>query len=76
MYVTVAPEGVTIELDLTPGVLVAPQVVALIDTDGDGKLSEAEGRAYARAVLDDVLLKVDKRRYPLTVTTFSACSVC
>jgi nickel/cobalt transporter (NicO) family protein len=68
IYVTLAADGVTLELDLTPGVLVAPQVVALIDTDGDGSISEGEGQAYAQAVLGGVLLEVDQQRDALTVT--------
>jgi ABC-type nickel/cobalt efflux system permease component RcnA len=68
MYVMLAADGVTLELDLTPGVLVAPQVVALIDTDGDGAISEGEGQAYAHAMLGDVLLEVDQQRDALTVT--------
>jgi hypothetical protein len=50
-------------------VLVAPQVLSLIDADGDGEISEAEGQAYARAVLGDVRLGVDQHREPLILTT-------
>ncbi len=35
------------------------QVIALVDTDGDGAFSEAEGEAYANAVLRDTSLEVD-----------------
>ena len=67
-YIDPAPDGVALELNLTPGVLVAPQVVALIDTDGDGEISEAEGEAYADAILqDDLALEVDGQPQPLTL---------
>ena len=44
---------------LTPGVAVAKRVVALIDANGDGVLSDKEKRAYAARVLKDVSLTVD-----------------
>jgi hypothetical protein len=44
---------------LIPGVAVASSVIASIDSDGDGVLSEAEQRAYAEQVLGDLSLKVD-----------------
>jgi nickel/cobalt transporter (NicO) family protein len=68
LYVTLASDRVELELDLTPGVLVAPQVVALIDSDGDGQISEGEARAYARRVLSEVRVKVDQQPYGLVPT--------
>jgi nickel/cobalt transporter (NicO) family protein len=38
-YIDLAPDRTTLQIDLTPGVFVAPEVVALIDTDGDGEIS-------------------------------------
>jgi hypothetical protein len=52
-------DGVTLEMDLTPGVSVAPRVLALIDTNGDGQLSPAEAEAYAHQVLNSVTLSID-----------------
>ena len=54
-----AADRVTLELDLTPGVAIAPAVLAMIDTDRNGDLSAAESDAYARSVIDGVALKVD-----------------
>jgi hypothetical protein len=54
-------DGVTVEIGLTPGVTVAPQIMMLIDSDGDGRISSAEGEAYAREVLRSVVLVVDDR---------------
>src|SRR5918997_4122493 len=46
----------------------APEVVALIDADGDGEISEIEGEAYAQdAVLPDLPLEVDGEPQPLTL---------
>lgn len=67
-YIDLAPDRTTLQIDLTPGVLVAPEVVALIDADGDGEISEAEGEAYVEdAVLPDLSLEVDGESQPLTL---------
>jgi hypothetical protein len=50
---------VGVEMDLTPGVSVASNVFKWIDTNGDGRISQAEGEAYARAVLRSAVLKAD-----------------
>jgi hypothetical protein len=57
--ITVAPDGVRVELRMIPGVLVADRVFSLIDSDGNGQLSPSERDAYARRVLQDLLLKLD-----------------
>jgi nickel/cobalt transporter (NicO) family protein len=67
-YLLLAPDGVSLEIELTAGVLVAPRVAALLDADADGEISEAEGWAYGRAVLDDVVLDVDERRHALVLS--------
>ncbi|MBO0726028.1 MAG: hypothetical protein J2P52_10545 [Blastocatellia bacterium] len=66
--IALAPDGVRVELRLTPGARVADRVFALIDVDGDGQISPAEEQAYARRALRDVALEVDGRRTPLTLT--------
>lgn len=66
--IALAPGGARVELRLIPGVQVADRVFALIDADGDGKISSAEEQAYARRVLQDVALEVDGRRAPLALT--------
>lgn len=65
--VALAPEGVRVELLLTPGVFVAERVFAMVDVNVDGEISTAEGEAYARRVLQDVSLEVDERRVPLAL---------
>jgi hypothetical protein len=56
---------VDVEIDLTPGVSVASNVFSWIDTNGDGHISQAEGEAYARAVLRSAVLKADGAPMPL-----------
>ena len=58
-YITVAPARIVVELDLTPGVLLAPQVLPQLDPSGDQQISDAEGRAYVDDVLRHVVLSVD-----------------
>lgn len=47
---------------LVPGVAVSSAVIASIDTNGDGIISEIEQRAYAERVLGEVSLTVDGNR--------------
>jgi len=66
--IALAPDGVRVELRLIPGVQVADRLFALIDVDGDGKISPAEEQSYARRVLQDVALGVDGRHATLALT--------
>jgi hypothetical protein len=66
--IALAPDGVRVELRLTPGVEVAGRSFRMIDSDGDGKISPAEEQAYARRVLQDIVLEVDGRSAPLKLT--------
>jgi hypothetical protein len=58
---SIGAERVDLEIDLTAGVNIASEVLAWVDTDGDGQISSAEGDAYARLVLQSVALAVDGR---------------
>ena len=60
-------ERVGLEVDLTAGTGVASDVLAWIDTNGDGLISDAEGDAYARQMLRSVVLSVDGRPVPITL---------
>ena len=66
--VALSPDGVRIELGLIPGVDVADRVFALIDADGDGRISPAEEQAYVRCVMQDVALQIDGKTVPLALT--------
>lgn len=53
------------QITLTPGVAVLPIVIAGIDTNADGTISQAEQRAYAARVIRDLSLTIDGRRLKL-----------
>ena len=65
--IAMTPNGLVLEMSLTPGVAVAAKVFALIDRDGDGRASSAEIDNYARQVLKDVVLSVDGQPVQMTV---------
>jgi len=65
--IALARDRIVVEVDLTPGVTVAPHVFAQIDRDGDDRVSGAEIEAYARQVLRDLILELDGRPYALTL---------
>lgn len=67
-YITVAPSEIVVELDLTPGVLVAPQALVELDPDGDQEITDAEGRAYVDTILSQVVLQVDGEPMTLSIT--------
>jgi hypothetical protein len=60
-------DRVVVELDLTPGVSVAPQIFEMVDRDGDALVSPIEIEDYARRVLQDLSLRIDGRPSPLTL---------
>ena len=68
LYVTPAASGLTIQLDLTPGVLVGPQFARTVDVDGDGTASSAEIDAHVAAVRSAVTSTVDGVPVDLAVT--------
>ena len=68
LYQTPAASGLTVQLDLTPGVLVGPQFAATVDTDGDGAASAAEVTAHVAAVRSAVTATVDGAAVDLVVT--------
>lgn len=56
---TIERDEVKASMRLIPGVSVAPSVIASIDINHDGILSEAEQQSYAQRVLSDLTLTCD-----------------
>jgi hypothetical protein len=59
--VAIDPDRVELELDLTPGIAVAERVLAELDRDRSGTISDAEARAYASVVEGGIRLELDGR---------------
>lgn len=60
--ISVEKNRVQAQIRLTPGVSVFAIVLASIDTDADGVISETERRAYAERVLRDLSLTIQGER--------------
>src|ERR1700730_7427581 len=63
----VTPDGIEVEIRLTPGVAMLPVLMAVIDQDRDGRISSAEERAYVVRVAREVELRVDGVPAPLSL---------
>jgi len=72
--ISMATHRIDVSIDLTPGVVVADQVLAVVDKDRDGRVSEAEATAYAQQVLKDIRVGLDEKALTLSVvdTSFPA----
>ena len=57
--ISIEKDQVQASMRLIPGVAVSSAVLASIDSNGDGVISETEGRAYAERVLSEVSLGID-----------------
>jgi hypothetical protein len=57
--IAIDPGAVHFELDLTPGIELAEAILADIDRNGDGALSQEEQRAYGSLVLSALTLEAD-----------------
>ena len=62
---------VNTSMRLIPGVLVAPSVIALIDSNHDGVFSENETKAYAERVLGDLSVTVDGKATAVQLDTWN-----
>jgi hypothetical protein len=62
---------IKMEINLTPGAAVANDVIAMIDRDRNGEISENERTSYARDVVESLSVEIDGQRQPLNVNTSS-----
>jgi len=63
--ISVERDAVRLEINLTPGAAVAEDILATIDKDRNGEISQSESRAYAEGVLRSVSLIVDGKSYAI-----------
>jgi hypothetical protein len=68
---SVGKDQVHASMRLIPGVAVSSSVISSIDSNGDGLLSDAEQKAYAKRVLGDLSLTVDGNRLALKLVSAS-----
>ena len=66
-FISVGSEQISLTVELYTGVLVAPQVIELIDTDADELFSAAEQQAYAQRFIDDISLNMDAVAVPVAI---------
>lgn len=66
--VTIEPGEILLQINLTPGVNVADQVLALIDRDSDGVIPAKESAAYAELLKRELILRLDQRDVGLKLT--------
>jgi polyphosphate kinase len=66
--VAIEPSGVRLQINLTPGVAVAEQVLAQIDRDRDGAISKNEAASYAESLKRDLTLRMNGRKLELKLT--------
>jgi ABC-type nickel/cobalt efflux system permease component RcnA len=67
-FITVAPDRINLKVELYTGVLIAPQILTLVDGDQDEQISEAEKRAYVEHFLTNVTFEIDHAPTPLAFT--------
>ncbi|MEP7309054.1 MAG: hypothetical protein ABJA98_26415 [Acidobacteriota bacterium] len=65
-------DRVQLEMDLTPGIVVADGVIREIDVDRNGVLSQDEQRDYADRVLSALTLRIDDSPLPRMQTAASS----
>lgn len=65
-YLTLTGEELLLDLDFRIGVEITSQVIATIDTDGDGIISELEASTYADQVTAALRLEINGQAIELT----------
>ena len=73
--ISLAHDRIDIEIDATPGALMARDITSRLDLDADGHISPLEAEAYGQAVLRDVQLDLDGVPLLLTLTRVEVPSI-
>lgn len=66
--VVIEPGGIRLQMNLTPGVQVAETILAQIDRDHSGIISDAEAVAYAESLKRDLTLQLDQQDAEMTLS--------
>jgi hypothetical protein len=70
-----ARDRIVLEIDLTPGANIAGEIVAALDSDGNGVVQALEARAYGQAVVGDFDVSFDGQPVHLTLKTIEVPAV-
>jgi hypothetical protein len=68
--VAIEPGEIRLEINLTPGVAVAEQVISLLDRNHDGVLSTNEVAGYGELLKRDLAIRLDHRDLELNLAAF------
>ena len=66
--VSIARDRVTLDVDLTPGVTIAPAIVETLDANADNIIVPSEAGAYGLVVLSDVVVTFDGHPVVMALT--------
>lgn len=66
--VSIVPGDIRLEINLTPGIAVADEVIALIDIDHDGVIQPQEANAYGDLLAQDLTVRLDGGETGLKLT--------
>jgi len=66
--VVIAQGDIRLQINFTPGVEIADQILALIDHDRDNTISETEAAAYSELVKRDLVVRIDGQPAILKLT--------
>lgn len=69
-YVVVGPHRITLQIEQYPGLLIAPRILALVDSNQDNQISETERQAYTKRFLEDIVFEIDGQPAAITPTDF------
>ena len=70
-YVSITPNGLQIEMHLTPGPLIGAKLEFIIDTDQDSTFSDSEIQRYGDQIATELSVSVDSVRRPVTLISLS-----
>src|SRR5262245_9705565 len=73
--IALARDHIDIEIDVTPGALIAGDMTSRLDLDADGHISPLEAEAYGRSVLREAQLDLDGVPLLLTLTRVEVPSI-
>jgi len=66
--VTIDPDRVRLQINLTPGAAIAEKVLGVIDRNHDGMISTNEAAAYCELLKHDLIVKLDQHDLKLKCT--------